>query len=304
MSATIPEEIGALLAQAGVPLCLDSGEILFALGDDDSVMYWIESGSVDLFFAPGKQPKRMQVGDFFGELAFILGNHQRTATAVVSSEQTRLRRLDQPALSRLVEESPQSIFALVRKTVCRLVQSEQQLTEELQQRNRELEFTLDFSGSLQESLSCFRAGGLLDRQTGLFTRQTILAYLEGLDNHDNLRQAGCWLIRVELDNLEGLRRVLGCSFIGALADWAARLLRQVAREGDMPFQIDRAVFGILLPHANETLVADMTETFSSLLKSQPLKIPGHDLHLGAGVDSFPLERFPEVTRWIARYGTP
>lgn len=295
-------DFGPLLAQAGASKTYSTGDILFALGEAGSVMYWIEHGSVDLYFTPGKFPKRIGPGDFFGELGFILGDHRRTATAVVSSPETHLRILDQPVLGQLAERAPNAVLGLVRQTVCRLLESEQQLSEELQQRNWELEASLDFGSSMREVMECSHAGNLFDRQTGLFARQSVLAYLEDLDNREALADAGCWIIRVHLDRLEGLRRTLGRSFVQATAGWVAGLLRKIARAEDMPFQIDRFVYGILLPGADESLVADMEATLSTLLNTAPLEVPGHEVRLAAGLDRLPVQRFYDAARALARYG--
>jgi diguanylate cyclase len=274
----VPASTLQRLREAGRPLVLAPGEILFVLGDAASDMYLIESGSVDLFFEPGKPPKRLGEGAFFGELAFIIGNHRRTATAIVGSQGVSLRVLDQDTLQRLLEQAAADLFALVRYTSAYLVASEGRLIKELWQRNKELEVALDHGGVLREEFCCYRDVGLVDRSSGLFTRRCILAYLDKLAAEGRLDGKRALLL-IALPGLEGLGERLGEGFRRKGLEWAANGIRQVLRPDDLPFRIDRTRFGILLKDAEPSLALGLAQTLHEVLQRGRIRLPDQTLEM-------------------------
>jgi GGDEF domain-containing protein len=238
------------LSQFGSLRVCEPSEVIFTLGDSGSEMYLIEKGSVDLFFEPGKRPKRLGQGELFGELAFIIGDHQRSATAIVVENQTELRVFGQQALRLLVAHMPQECFRLFRHACAYLVESEKELLDELNQTTRELEYSLDHIIRIRQELTCYRGAGLLDRQTGLLTRHCITMYLEKTyDAHsDDARPVVLALIRIH--EQETIRKKLGPKFEAMILPWLVGLLTDIIGPNDLIFREDQHIVGLLLPDSN------------------------------------------------------
>jgi len=277
----IPAATVARLRESGKQIIGELGQILFVLGEEASAMYLIEAGAVDLFFEPGKPPKRLGAGEFFGELAFIIGNHRRTATAIVSSEGTLLRELGQEMLQPLLKESPADLFALVRRTSAYLVASESQLIHELRQRNKELEISLDHAATLRAEFECYLTHGLADRNTGLFTRRCVLAYLDKLADERRLDGCDRALLLIEIPNLGLIGERLGSEFRQQAVEWVGHTIRQVLRPEDIPFRDSPVRFGVLLQEADETMAMQIARALRERLWHGRLALPDRPIETTA-----------------------
>ncbi|MCP4664124.1 MAG: cyclic nucleotide-binding domain-containing protein, partial [bacterium] len=137
-----PAEIGELTAAGTVREC-ESDEILFQRGEYGDAMYVLEEGAVELIFVENGPGKVLRSGEIFGELAFILGRHPRTATARATVP-TRLRVMDEEAVERLFAAQPRLLLKLLRRTCEYLLASEDRLIADLRKKNLELEQNLDY----------------------------------------------------------------------------------------------------------------------------------------------------------------
>lgn len=250
-----------------------AAEVLFAIGDCGSEMYLIEEGTVDLFFAPGKKPKRLGPDELFGELAFIIGNHTRTATAVVTSPQARLRAFTQPVLNELLHSAPQEIFALVRHACAYLVDSEKDLLHQIRRQQTELELTVDYATRIREELTCYRDTGLLDVELGLLTRHGTLIYLDKLLNSHRSQGSGIALLLIELSGTDKIGKVLGIEFEEKILPWICNTLKQSVRTGDLIGRLGPDYLGVILTNADRALVTKIATTFYHQIQQQPLPLP-------------------------------
>jgi len=125
------------LGEAGVPCTFEKGDVIFRKGDDSGEMFLIVSGSVHLQFEGDREDKTIGAGEYFGELSFVVGRDYRSATAVAASP-LEMIGLDQRAFDRLMTTQTDLLFKLVRRSCAYLLESEQELIEDLRQRNTQL----------------------------------------------------------------------------------------------------------------------------------------------------------------------
>jgi len=274
----ISEATLARLLLAARRLHCDPGFILFVLGDRNNEMYYIVSGAVELYFELGKLPKRMEAGQFFGELALIVGAHNRTATAVIPVE-TELLVLDQEGLRELSASAPESLFELARSACGYLVESERRLIQDLRQSRRELEFFSDNLGPIGQIFACHERFGLVDRDTGLFSKRCLLAYLGRLNDSHAPELHRMIILTIGLEGLKIVEERFGGDFLQRSIGWFAGLLRELLGPEDIAFQIAPEEFGVILLNP-ENRAADLFEqTLRSKLERCPLRLPGQTILL-------------------------
>jgi CRP-like cAMP-binding protein len=96
------------LASDAVQETFASGEEIIRQGDLGSSMFIIESGNVDVTVSDsGSAPTRLAIlssKDVFGEMSLMTGA-QRSAT-VTAMVETRILRIDKPAMSKLLTVEP------------------------------------------------------------------------------------------------------------------------------------------------------------------------------------------------------
>jgi len=98
-AAEISDVMELLRAQVAEP-----GEIIVREGDDAHSMYFIAAGEVEIALKGKKEPLRLGVGQFFGEVA-VLRRARRSAT-VIALARTNLLVLDAHDLHALMERDP------------------------------------------------------------------------------------------------------------------------------------------------------------------------------------------------------
>ncbi len=109
--ATTPHDVLIQIAAALIPVQVVAGETVFDVGDPGDSLYVIAEGRVrvhdgDLLF------NYLEVGDFFGEMA-VLDSEERSAS-VTAVEDTRLFRLDQAHLYRLMAHQVQVARGIIQ----------------------------------------------------------------------------------------------------------------------------------------------------------------------------------------------
>ena len=98
-AAEISDVMELLRAQVAEP-----GEIIVREGDDAHSMYFIAAGEVEIALKGKKEPLRLGIGQFFGEVA-VLRRARRSAT-VVAISRTNLLVLDAHDLHALMQRDP------------------------------------------------------------------------------------------------------------------------------------------------------------------------------------------------------
>lgn len=118
-AAEISDIMELLRAQVAEP-----GEIIVRAGDAAHSMYFIAAGEVEIMLKDKKEPLRLGVGQFFGEVA-VLRRSRRSAT-VVALARTNLLVLDAHDLHALMDRDPriaERIEDVVEKRIGREVVS-------------------------------------------------------------------------------------------------------------------------------------------------------------------------------------
>jgi voltage-gated potassium channel len=93
------------LALALRPAVCTPGEVIFWHGSEGSAMYFVDEGEIDIVGTEGQLLKRLQAGDFFGEIA-LLGARTRNATARGASF-AQLFTLDEKDFDRAIARHPE-----------------------------------------------------------------------------------------------------------------------------------------------------------------------------------------------------
>jgi diguanylate cyclase (GGDEF)-like protein len=262
------------LAERGEVRLFETSDIIFAIGDRGEEMYLIEEGRVDLFFEPGKEPKSLGPGELFGELAYIVGNHVRTASAV-ASEGTRLRAFDQQGLDDLLECMPIELFLMARNACEYLVRSEQALLRQLQCQERELQFSLNFAGRVEGEVESMMVGGnLVDGASGLFSRDYLDKYLRKIADNPVSRGRSIGVLAMRMDALSLVSKQLGENFGEKMLGWVCEELHAVIREGDLAGRLGEESFALLLLDADRMTLENVRGHLRERMIQSPVELPG------------------------------
>ena len=168
-----------LFRTAGQARSVAPGEAIFRKGELGRSMFVIERGEIHLEFGDGLASKVIGEREFLGELALFIGDHQRVASAVATTE-SQLRVIDQVAFENLLSTEPLLLAKFMRRSFTYLVASEQQLIVNRKRRNEDLISTLHSLRQTQTMLT--NANNLVrtDELTGLTNRRGLYQFLEGL----------------------------------------------------------------------------------------------------------------------------
>ncbi|CAF2379820.1 unnamed protein product [Rotaria sp. Silwood2] len=88
------------IADALIPIEYNQNEIIIKQGDEGDRMFFIEDGECDIYMN-GKFHKRINKGDYFGELA-LLNHEPRSATIIAASPKVKLASLEVESFERLL----------------------------------------------------------------------------------------------------------------------------------------------------------------------------------------------------------
>jgi len=108
---------------------LAPGETVFDEGDPGDQLYVIQSGEVELIREdPSKERvvARLGPGDFFGELAVVLGERRNSRAVAVNA--ARVIALDRETLEAMCLEQPEIAIRMLRVLVSRLIEAERRLS--------------------------------------------------------------------------------------------------------------------------------------------------------------------------------
>lgn len=232
----------ALFASFGVRRRLAADQVLFRRGDLCTSMYIIVSGAICLDFGPGLPAKQLAANDFFGELAMLMERHPRSSDARASCE-TLLIELTQEGFEQLIEQDPAMVVFFLRRTVSRVVVSEQRLIGQLSRRNQELEAALGNLYSATHELNHTREMVYNDDLTGLHNRRSLTAYLQR-SHRSGQRPQG--LLLIDCDDFKGLNDRHGHLAGDQALQRLARILDSVVGQDDLACRLGGDEFCVLL----------------------------------------------------------
>jgi diguanylate cyclase (GGDEF)-like protein len=270
------------LTPLGTSRRFEPNEVIFAAASHGDSMFVIEIGEVELSFGGAQEPKRLGPGQFFGELALIVGDHTRSATATTLTGGS-LRVVDQQSFESLLQRAPEASVELLRRTCAYLLESEQRLVCSLTRRNRELEQTLDYLRRTREDLDATQLMTLTDELTGLYNRRCLTRQSEVL-----LRQAVQLATRpallvMDIDRFKEVNDTLGHQAGDAVLLSFADALRRSFRQTDLPCRVGGDEFAVLLDNPGEEEARSMARRLLRTVASLDPLIDGTPVGISCSI---------------------
>lgn len=281
LRAFTPSEV-AEIYNTGTPMRLDRGQVLFRRGDPGDTMYVVLSGRVQLVFPSEIQPKILRSGDFLGELALVSPDHVRTATAV-GLDESELQLFDQRAFETLLDTKPRLLVSLLKWISSYLLSSEQRLTSGLQQKNRELEQTLDHLQRTRAERDRQQTLARTDELTGLLNRRSMNVELERVLERPRSPADRVALVLIDLDDFKGINDNHGHPIGDAVLQAVAGILRTSVRGGDLACRIGGDEFAVVFPRVGNAFARSRAEEIRRRITGGPLELRGVAQRLQVGV---------------------
>ncbi len=272
----------SMLSQFGTPREFQSGELVFRKGDASGEMYFIVSGSVDLKFEGDREDKTIGAKEYFGELSFVVGRNHRSATAIAATL-LKLTTLDQTAFDRLTELQPHLVLKLMRHSCAYLLESEQELTEDLRHRNNQLQETLDNLRHIKAELDFKEIQAQTDELTGLYNRRALNTqlekYIEWYRQTDN--QLG--VLMIDLDGFKRYNDSYGHQVGDEVLILVANILKKAVRADDFACRQGGDEFVLLLPDITKTRGRAVAEHIRRAIDELPPLPTGAEHKVSASV---------------------
>jgi diguanylate cyclase (GGDEF)-like protein len=253
------------LCAFGTRMRCRQGQLIFRRGAVERSMYFVLSGEVALEFPGDKPPKRVGPGGFFGELAFLIGEHARSASAIALRE-TDLVVADQQVVDRLLQERPRLLFSLLRGVCGYLFGSEQTLIADLQARNEELQRAIDYLRRTREELSHQELAAQTDALTGLYNRRCLDEQLPKALERARATESPVTLAMIDLDGFKRVNDTLGHPAGDAVLRRMARLLTVCTRKTDLPCRLGGDEFAVILPEVAEERAGAIAEALRAAVE--------------------------------------
>jgi len=233
----------ALFAQVARTRRVDAGERLFRRGDLGTTMYVIAAGAVDLDFGDDLVGKRLAAREFFGELGLLIGDHARSAEAIMA-EGGVLLELGREEFDALATRDPRLLSQFLRRAIMRVVFNEQALIGRLRRRNQELQTTLDTLRATAHRLNQTEVLTRTDELTGLANRRGFGTHIERRRRNGTL--AGLSLLLVDCDRFKHVNDAHGHLVGDRVLQGVANLLRAVAGPEDVACRLGGDEFCLLV----------------------------------------------------------
>ncbi len=235
-----------LFSEFGRARAVRAGEVLFRRGDGGRSMFVISSGVIDLDLGEDLLVKHLGHGEFFGELAMLIGNHMRSADAIAVSDGV-LVELDHEHFQLLVERDPVIVAYFLRRTIMDVVTSEQTLIRQLRRRNDELEATLDNVCTTTYQLNQAEELVRTDELTGLHNRRGLVVRMQECCRDS--RSPGPGLLLINCDGFKEINAVHGHGVGDRVLRNVANILRSVTGQGDIACRLGDDEFCLLVANA-------------------------------------------------------
>lgn len=233
----------ALFAQVARTRRVEAGQRLFLRGDLGTSMFVIARGAVDLDFGDDLVGKRLGMRAFFGELGLLIGDHARSADAVVAEDGVLLE-LGRSEFDALAGRDPALLSQFLRRAIMRVVFNEQALIGRLRRRNQELQTALDTLRATAHRLNQTEVLTRTDELTGLYNRRGFVAHLDQRRRHSSL--AGLTLLLVDCDRFKDINDEHGHLAGDRVLQGVANLLRAVAGPDDVACRLGGDEFCLLV----------------------------------------------------------
>ena len=207
-------------------------------------MYVIWSGSIEIQLADLNRQAGGR-GSYFGELSFIDTSHRRSATIIALTDCV-LYELDQRSMQRLICEFPGALITLMRRTCSLLASKEESLSGLLEQKNRELEGTLDYLRRTREELDAQEVLARTDSLTGLYNRRCFNSQIGRFLTRSDEYDEGLALIYIDLDKFKQINDRLGHIAGDVVLVEVGKILRRQVRRTDLPVRMGGDEFAVVL----------------------------------------------------------
>ena len=298
----------ALFAQVARTRRVEAGQRLFLRGDLGTSMFVIARGAVDLDFGDDLVGKRLGMRAFFGELGLLIGDHARSAEAVVAEDGVLLE-LGRGEFDALAERDPALLSQFLRRAIMRVVFNEQALIGRLRRRNQELQTALDTLRATAHRLNQTEVLTRTDELTGLSNRRGFVSHLDQRRRNSSL--SGLTLLLIDCDRFKDVNDAHGHLAGDRVLQSVANLLRAVAGPDDIACRLGGDEF-CLLVHAQDpdelARMADYIVDSARVLRGMHSKLPQMTtLSIGACTIGLPRDADPrdgdEWERWYTQADT-
>lgn len=242
-TASLTADEYALFAEFATPRRVHAGERLFHRGDHGATMFVVAQGKVELDFGDDLIAKSLGPGEFFGELALLIGDHARSAGAVMA-EAGVLLVLQQLEFDKMVERNPRMLAQFLRRTIMRVVLNEQSLIRRLRLRNEELQNALDHLHATTHQLNQTEELVRTDDLTGLYNRRGLTLHLQ--ESRVIGMPPGMGLLLVDCDRFKQVNDEHGHLAGDRVLQSVANILRSVAGPDDIPCRLGGDEFCLLI----------------------------------------------------------
>ena len=233
----------ALFAQVAKTRKCVADEVLFRRGDHGAEMYVIASGAIELDFGDDLVRKPLGMGEFFGELGLLMGEHTRSAKATMTAAGVLLE-LGRDEFDRLADRDPKQLAKFLRSAITRVVRNEQALIGRLRRRNLELQNTLDVLRTTSLQLDQSEILIRTDELTGLTNRRGFVAHVEQARLAGKLPDSV--LILVDCDRFKEINDGHGHLAGDRVLQSVSNLLRAVCGQDDIACRLGGDEFCLLI----------------------------------------------------------
>jgi diguanylate cyclase (GGDEF)-like protein len=224
-----------------------AGEVLFRRGDLGTTMYVVARGTVELDFGDDLIAKRLGPCEFFGELGLLIGDHARSADAIVPVD-GMLIELRHEEFQHLVERDPALVSHFLRRAIMRVVLNEQGLIRRLRRRNQDLQSALDNLRATAHQLNQTEELIRTDELTGLLNRRGLSKHIA--DRRRNGALGGLGLLLIDCDRFKAINDVHGHLVGDRVLQSVANILNSVAGSGDIACRLGGDEFCLLVKAAS------------------------------------------------------
>ncbi|MBF0101522.1 MAG: GGDEF domain-containing protein [Desulfobacterales bacterium] len=248
------------------------GDIIFNQGDMGRSMFYIKEGIVCLIFDGWRSEKELEAGNIFGELAFIMGSHCRTGTAMAVGD-TCLIELSQETVEELIEVNPRWLISVFRRTCAYLLESEQNLVIDLKENNQKLKLTVDYLVRTKNELNQKEILANTDGLTRLYNRRLWDQQLDKCIELAKNESSPLCLVMFDLDGFKPINDKLGHAVGDDALRSVAKILMECVSQTDIPCRLGGDEFGVIMPGVK----ADESQLVCEQLLHKIAAIPTQDL---------------------------
>jgi CRP-like cAMP-binding protein len=129
-AAQDPREDTGFAVRSAYERCFAAGDVIYDAGQPGDVLFVIQSGHVELTRESAREGARVIAsygpGDFFGEIAVLLGRDRTTRAVAVGD--ARLLQLDRATFEAMCADRPEIAMRVIQRLAERAIELEQRLS--------------------------------------------------------------------------------------------------------------------------------------------------------------------------------